>query len=241
MVKGEPERGQHTAEPLTVKYRVDRVAKYLSGHWLDFGCAEGGYHEQLLSRGLDAITGVDIEEPRIAEAKSRHLPNAHYTSFDGSTLPFDDDSFDGVFMNEVIEHVADERRALSEIFRVVRPGGVLTLMAPNRWFPVEGHALTIGSKLTTRPSPFIPWLPELLTRSFTTARNYWPRQLERRVKDAGFSIEEVGFLFPTLERFPVLPPRGVAWYQRHFRRLDRIPVVQRFGISSLVVGKKPIA
>lgn len=240
MVRGEPERGHHTAEPLTVKYRVDRVSKYLSGHWLDFGCAEGGYDEELLSRGLDAITGIDIEALRIADAQNRHLPNARYVSFDGSTVPFGDASFDGVFMNEVIEHVADQRQALSEIFRVLRPGGVLTLLAPNRWFPVEGHPLAIGSKLTDCPSPFIPWLPELLTKNFTTARNYWPGQLERHVKDAGFSVEEVGFLFPTLERFPVLPAGGVAWYQRRFQRLDRMRVVRRFGISTMVVGKKPI-
>ena len=71
MVRGEPERGKHTAEPLNVKYRVDRVSKYLSGHWLDFGCSDGGYDEELLSRGLDAITGIDIEAPRIADAKNR--------------------------------------------------------------------------------------------------------------------------------------------------------------------------
>jgi SAM-dependent methyltransferase len=240
MVRGEPERGQPTAEPLTVKYRVDRVAKYLSGHWLDYGCADGGYHEELLSRGLNTITGIDIEAPRIADAKNRRLSDAHYANFDGGTIPFDDASFDGVFMNEVIEHVADQKRALSEIFRVLRPGGILTLIAPNRWFPVEGHPLAIGSKLTDSPSPLIPWLPELVTRNFTTARNYWPRQLARHVRDAGFSVEEVSFLFPTLERFPVVPPAAVAWYQQHFRRLDRIPVIRRFGISTMVVGIKLI-
>jgi 2-polyprenyl-3-methyl-5-hydroxy-6-metoxy-1,4-benzoquinol methylase len=241
MVRGEPERGENTAHPLTVSYRVERVSKYLSGHWLDYGCAEGGYDEELLSHGLDAITGVDVEEPRIAAAKRRNLPNTEYVSFDGQTLPFDDKVFDGVFMNEVIEHVADEERALYEIFRVIKPSGVLTLLCPNRWFPFEGHALTIGQKTTDRPTPIIPWLPERATRSFTTARNYWPHQVERLVRNAGFSIEEVGFVFPTLEKFPVLPQQLIAWYQGRFRRWDRTPIIRRFGLSTLVVGRKPDA
>lgn len=240
MVDGEPERGSTTATPLNVRYRIDRISKYLSGHWLDFGCADGGYDEEMLARGLDAVSGVDVEESRIAEAKRRNLPNADYTAFDGMTLPFEDASFDGTFMNEVFEHVADEMRALSEIFRVLKPGGVLVLISPNRWFPVEGHWVTIGSK-SMGPAPFIPWLPERVTRNWTVARNYWPRQLERQVRDAGFAIREVSFIWPVLETYPWLPPKGVAWYQRHFRQWDHIPVLRRLGVSTMVVGVKPAA
>ena len=42
-------------------------------------------------------------------------------------------------MNEMFEHVADERWALAEILRVLKPGGILVLISPNRWFPIEGH------------------------------------------------------------------------------------------------------
>ena len=84
MVTDEPDRGSAPATPLNVSYRVDRISKYLSGHWLDFGCADGGYDEEMLARGLEAVTGVDVEESRIAEAKRRNLPNAQYTKFDGN-------------------------------------------------------------------------------------------------------------------------------------------------------------
>jgi 2-polyprenyl-3-methyl-5-hydroxy-6-metoxy-1,4-benzoquinol methylase len=238
MVSREPDRGAPTATPLNVSYRIDRISKYLSGHWLDFGCAQGGYDEAMLAQGLDAVSGVDVEESRIAEAKRRNLPNADYTAFDGMTLPFEDASFDGTFMNEVLEHVADEKQALSETFRVLKPGGVLVLISPNRWFPVEGHYVTIGSK-SIGPAPLIPWLPERVTRNWTVARNYWPRQLERQVRDAGFAIVEVSFIWPVLETNPWLPPKGIAWYQRHFRQWDHIPVIQRFGVSTMVVGVKP--
>jgi SAM-dependent methyltransferase len=240
MINNEPERGSATATPLNVSYRVDRISKYLSGHWLDFGCADGGYDQEMLARGLDAVTGVDVEESRILEAKCRNLLNADYTAFDGMTLPFENASFDGTFMNEVFEHVADETRALSETFRVLKPGGVLVLISPNRWFPVEGHWINVGSR-SFGPAPLIPWLPERLTRRWTVARNYWPRQLDRQVRNAGFAIMEISFIWPVLETHRWLPPRGVAWYQRHFRRWDHIPGLRKFGLSTMVVGVKPAA
>jgi SAM-dependent methyltransferase len=237
MVTGEPDRGAATATPLNVSYRIDRISKYLSGHWLDFGCAGGGYDEEMLARGVEAVSGLDVEESRIAEAKCRNLPNAEYTKFDGRTLPFTDGTFDGIFMNEVFEHVADERRALAEIFRVLKPGGLLVLISPNRWFPVEGHYITIGSK-TIGPAPLIPWLPERVTRNWTVARNYWPGELERHVRRAGFAIKEIGFIWPVLETNPWLPRGGIAWYRQHFRKWDHVPGLRRFGVSTMVVGVK---
>jgi SAM-dependent methyltransferase len=238
MVTGEPDRGCATATPLNVTYRIDRISKYLSGHWLDFGCADGGYDAEMLAHGLEAVTGVDVEEPRIADAKRRNLPNAQYTKFDGLTLPFEDETFDGTFMNEVFEHVIDERRALAEIHRVLKPGGVLVLISPNRWFPIEGHYITLGSK-EIGPAPLIPWLPERATRAVTSARNYWPSQLEGHVREAGFAINEIGFIWPVLETFPWLPKKGIDWYQNNFRKWDQLPGLRKLGVSTMVVGVKP--
>lgn len=238
MVNREPDRGETTATPVNVDYRVGRISKYLSGHWLDFGCADGGYGQEMLARGLDALSGVDVESSRIAEARKRNLDNTFYTDFDGHTLPFPDSHFDGALMNEVFEHVADESRALAEVFRVLKPGGTFVLISPNRWFPVEGHNVTVGSK-TICPAPLVPWLPERLTHTWTAARNYWPSQLRGHLQDAGFAILETGFIWPVLEVYPWLPPRGIALYQRHFRKLDRLPGIRRFGVSTMMVGVRP--
>jgi len=240
MVDGEPLRGETTATPLNVTYRISRISKYLFGHWLDFGCADGGYDAEILARGAEAVSGVDVEESRIAEAKRRDIPNTEYVAFDGYTLPFSDAQFDGTFMNEVFEHVADEARALAEVRRVLKPGGCLVLISPNRWFPFEGHDVNIGSRsIGPAAHALIPWLPERLTHTWTTARNYWPRQLEGHVRKAGFAIKEIGFIWPVLEKNPWLPPSGIAWYQRNFRTWDHIPGLRRFGVSTMVIGVKP--
>ena len=234
----ELDRGSTTATPMNVSYRVDRISQYLSGHWLDLGCADGGYHEEMLARGLHSVTGVDVEEDRIADAMRRNLANASYATYDGRFLPHADEVFDGTLMNEVLEHVADERQALSEVFRVLKPGGVFVLISPNRWFPIDGHFVRIGS-WTFGPAPLIPWLPKRLTRSITVARNYWPRELQQQVVRAGFTVKDVGFIWPVLESYPWLPPRALSLYQKHFRKWDQRRGVRRFGLSTMVVGVKP--
>jgi SAM-dependent methyltransferase len=230
--------GGTTATPLNVSYRVGRIKPYLSGRWLDYGCADGGYAEALLSHGVSEVVGVDVHESRIKEAASRGLPNAGFHVYNGSYLDFPDDSFDGAFVNEVLEHVADEQVSLREILRVLRPGGYLILISPNRWFPFEGHGATIGGRELEFPTPLIPWLPERLTRSWLRARNYWPRQLVGQARKAGFRIQEVGFIWPVFSQYRWMPKRAIALYQRYIERLDGVRGLRRFGVSTMVIGTK---
>jgi len=138
---GTPDPGRNTATPTNLAYRVGRIAPYLSGRWLDYGCAEGGYASALLNNGATSVVGVDILEDRINSATARQLPNTAFYAFDGSRLDFPDESFDGAFVNEVLEHVADEHESLLEIQRVLRPGGLLV-----RRRPLAGHGFVDSRK-----------------------------------------------------------------------------------------------
>jgi SAM-dependent methyltransferase len=238
MPVGKPDPGWNTGTPTNVTYRVGRIAPYLSGRWLDYGCAEGGYAFALLSNGASSVVGVDVQEDRINQAIARRIPNAVFHAFDGSRLDFPDGSFDGAFVNEVLEHVADEQESLREIRRVLKSNGYLIVMSPNRWFPFEGHPVSIG-RVRFGPAPLIPWLPERWTRKWTHARNYWPKQLIGHVRRAGFAVREVGFIWPVLERFPWLPAPMIAAYQRRIGQFDDIPGFRRFGLSTLIVAVKP--
>lgn len=231
--------GGTTATPLNVSYRMSRIKHYLSGRWLDYGCADGGYAEALLAYGASEVVGVDIYESRIKEAVSRGLPNASFQVYNGSDLDLPRDSFEGAFVNEVLEHVADEQVSLREILRVLRPGGHLVLISPNRWFPFEGHGATIGGRELEFPTPLIPWLPERLTRSWLRARNYWPQQLVGEAKTAGFSIQEIGFIWPVFGQWPWLPESAIALYRRYIDRLDDVSGLRRFGVSTMVIATKP--
>jgi SAM-dependent methyltransferase len=233
-------RGNSTATSLNVRYRVDRIAEYISGRWLDYGCADGGYALELIRRGATEVIGLDVEEDRVRAAQGAQYPGTAFCAFDGKTIPFDDAEFDGAFVNEVLEHVGDEASALREISRVLKPGGYLVAISPNRWFPVDGHTLYLGSKRLS-PAPLVPWLPTRLTRKRMDAANYWPRQLIQHVRDAGFAILDTGFIWPVLETYSWLPARITQAYQRHVSQLDDVPVLRRFGVSTLVVGVKPTA
>ena len=239
MPVSQPIRGTNTATPQNLTYRVGKIAPYLSGCWLDYGCAEGGYAEALLKHGASSVVGVDVEERRIIQATARGLPNATFQVFNGYEVESKDNSFDGAFVNEVLEHVADEEASLRDIYRVLRPGGHLVLIAPNRWFPFEGHGARILDVELAFPTPLLPWLPERLTRNWLHARNYWPHQLVKQVQNAGFVIHETGFIWPVFETFRWLPSPVISAYRQWIERLDRTPGVRRFGLSTLVIATKP--
>jgi ubiquinone/menaquinone biosynthesis C-methylase UbiE len=209
----------------------------VEGRWLDFGCGDGGYTRALLDAGASSVDGVDIEADRIEQAISRNLTNVTFNRLSNSHLPFADASFDGAFVNEVLEHVDNEQVALSEIRRVLRASGYIVVISPNRWFPIDGHWVRIAGR-TFAPAPLIPWLPARLTKRIMRARNYWPYQLIREVREAGFEIIETGYIWPVMERFRWLPSALIRLYQRHFERVDDIPGVRKFGLSTLVIGRK---
>lgn len=93
------------------------------------------------------ITALGIEEPNTF---SERYPEVTVCRYDGSYFPFEDDSFDIVWSNAVIEHVGGyeaQKLFLSECARV---GKQVFITTPNRWFPIEVHT----------HFPFIHWLPK---------------------------------------------------------------------------------
>ena len=80
--------------------------------------------------GAQAI-GVDVAEAALRRARSRH-PGVEFllVPLDGP-LPFEDGSFDLVWASEVIEHVSDTARWLSEVRRVLAPAGRLLVTTPS--------------------------------------------------------------------------------------------------------------
>ena len=96
---------------------------------LDVGC-NVGYGTAILARDAASAVGVDVSERAIADARRRY-PHVRYEVVDGSTLPFEDDSFDLVTSVQVIEHVGDYDVYMSEIRRVLAPGGVVFFATPN--------------------------------------------------------------------------------------------------------------
>jgi SAM-dependent methyltransferase len=242
---GHPGPGGSTAAATNLHYRLAKLRDQgiLRGVWLDCGCADGSYTAALAQRGADGVVGVDIDPDRVARARRAHLAAAAPVGFccaASEALPFPIGSFDGVLMNEVLEHVGDEAATLAEIRRVLRPGGYLALMSPNRWFPFEGHGMRLFGREFPFPVPLLPWLPQRIMLRFMHARNYWPSELAGLVRRAGLEVVAVAPVLPVFEFYPWLPGRVIQAYRAKLPTLERTPLVRRFGVSTFVLGRKAI-
>lgn len=96
---------------------------------LDLGC-NTGYGTALISERAKHIIGVDISESAISEAK-RAYPNLDFQLTDGIALPFENHHFDVVTSFQVIEHLVDPSLFITEVKRVLKPGGRVLFTTPN--------------------------------------------------------------------------------------------------------------
>jgi ubiquinone/menaquinone biosynthesis C-methylase UbiE len=108
-------------ESLLLKEMIGNVA---SKDILDVGCATG-VHTRLFSNSNNRVTGIDISKEMIFEAKKKMDDNIQFLEMDATNLEFDDNSFDVVFSVTMIEFVIDKHKLMSELLRVLRPGGYL--------------------------------------------------------------------------------------------------------------------
>lgn len=104
---------------------------------LEVGCGNG-YYLSLLNRvGLKLdLTGVDIDQLALNDAKKFIGDNkVRLIHADASKLPFKDQIFDKIVMSEVLEHVQNEKKTLSEAYRVLKPNGIFALTTCNINYP----------------------------------------------------------------------------------------------------------
>jgi ubiquinone/menaquinone biosynthesis C-methylase UbiE len=97
---------------------------------LDLGCGEGDFTAWFADAGAQVL-GVDVAEAAVRRARRRH-PGLEFelAPIDGE-LPLPDSSYDVVWASEVIEHVSDTARWLSEVRRVLASGGRLLVTTPS--------------------------------------------------------------------------------------------------------------
>ena len=143
--------GQQRRLDLILRAAGERVG----GRVLDNGCGIGVYLEHLKPYG-GRVTGLefDFERAREARKSSDRIINAA-----AEALPFPSAGFDLILSHEVIEHVRDDRQAVSEIVRSLKPGGRLVLFCPNRGYPFETHGIYWRGKYHFGNIPFVNYLP----------------------------------------------------------------------------------
>src|SRR6185503_5237822 len=103
---------------------------------LDVGCGPGTITlglAQLVAPG--EVVGIDLQPSLIERARAlaatREQTNARFEIADVYGLPFADECFDAAFGNGVLMHLAEPVRALAQIRRVLRPGGIIGIRDPD--------------------------------------------------------------------------------------------------------------
>ncbi|MGB6514508.1 MAG: class I SAM-dependent methyltransferase [Mycobacterium sp.] len=102
-------------------------AQRLGRDVLEIGVGSGSVAQQLLSDSPElAWTAIDID-PHMAQAAATRLrgfAGASVRTADATAMPFPDDSFDSVVSCLMLHHIVDWERAVAEVARVLRPGGI---------------------------------------------------------------------------------------------------------------------
>lgn len=201
------------------------------GKVLDIGCGTGAVLQEL--QASREAEGVDFSELALEFGRKRGLTGL--TLADAQALPFSDGSFQAVVSLDTLEHVPDDAKALSEMARILSPGGIVILNVPAfQWL----------------------WGPHDV--ALMHHRRYTRAQLKQRMDEAGFDVVfasyGVFFLFPAVVVLRVLDklrrregvelPRVPNWLNRTLiglmeaesRIMRRLPLP--WGSSVVAVGRR---
>ncbi len=203
---------------------------------LDVGCGTGATSAALC--GFGTVCGIDMGPAALRHARARGLAVARGSA---EKLPVRPAALDVVVALDVIEHLDDDRLALREILRVLRPGGVLLATVPAYAFLWSSHDEALGHR-----------------------RRYLRPQLRERVQDAGFEIALCSYIMGSILPIAIavrlaerlMPRRGPA--QSGYPALPRFlndalarlvglgghlaPIVSLpFGLSIILVARRPTA
>lgn len=239
--------GGDTATPDNLSLRLSIMARHISSgdFVLDLGCGRGEYLCGLLTLTPNAF-GIDTAARKLEDCWKEHPElRDRALQVSGEDMPFPSDQFDVVIVNEVLEHVPDQDRALREISRVLKPGGKFLLFCPNRVYPFETHGLIIRGTLR-RWVPFLHYLPPSLCKPLgieAVARNYWPKQVMNLLQAHGFRVQQLGFVPQTLENISHSQPRFVGALRPVLRRgisaAAKLPFPRVFvSVSTLLTATK---
>ena len=157
-LRGEPSYVWRAGQQRRLEMIVHAARERIKGRILENGCGVGMYVEHLSPFG-GQVTGLEYDFERAVEA---HVNSPHIVNAAGEFLPLPTSTFDLILSHEVIEHVQDDRAAIREMVRALKPGGRLALFCPNRGYPFETHGVywrgtyRFGNKL------FVNYLPRSL-------------------------------------------------------------------------------
>ena len=162
---------------LKLKTLLDHLG-HIKGSVIEVGCGGGGIVKAIKRSRPDLeVYGVDISKNAIEFAK-KNSEGVNFIIGDIDKLTFNQKSFDAVVVFDVLEHIQDDKRALTEIKRILKPKGILSLFVPldGSPFTLQGIAKSLG---------FIP------KKTYAGhVHQYSEKEVINLLKESGFLVKE---------------------------------------------------
>lgn len=205
-------------------------------HILVDGCGVGMY-VKALTPCADRVSGIDIEAEHLAIA-AHNVPTAGLALAAAEMLPYAAASVDLVLSHEVLEHVVDDRLAVVEMVRVLRPGGRAVIFVPNRRYPFETHGIYWRGVYHFGNIPLVNYLPDALrNRLAPHVRAYTAIGLRRLFVGLPVRVVHHSQIFPGYDNLVQRRPTLGKWLRRFTYALEQSPL-GGWGLSHLLVVEK---
>ena len=167
------------------------IKEIKKGHVLEIGCGRGFYEHFLPSIYPNLkVTALDQNDSylRVAQ-RTTFSQKVTFLQADALHLPFKKNSFNGAFATEVLEHL-DDKQALKELFRVVKPGGIVIVTVPNVAYPFLWDPLNwvLEHLFHTHVPKDIWWLAGIWADH---VRLYTPTMIKKLATQTGFTVENI--------------------------------------------------
>ncbi len=191
-LRGEPSYVWRAGQQRRLDMILKAAGERIKGKILENGCGIGMYVEHLSPFG-GTVIGLEYDFERAKEARknSPHIFNAA-----GESIPLPSGTFDLILSHEVIEHVQDDRAAIREMIRVLKPGGRTVLFCPNRGYPFETHGIYWKGQYHFGNKLFVNYLPRSLRDKLAPhVRVYSKKDLEKLFADLPICFIEQTIIF----------------------------------------------
>ncbi|MDP7323689.1 MAG: class I SAM-dependent methyltransferase [Candidatus Woesearchaeota archaeon] len=167
--------------------RRDLLYKVLKGmhkqfdKTLDFGCGVGA-NLSMLRKISKNVIGIDYSQKAIDYCANRGYD--HAVRMSGDNLEFEENSFDLVLCSDVLEHIEDDKTALKEIARVLKPGGILLFTVPAHnylWGPVDEISNHFRRYELKKIRPLLPFNLSIRRLGYWNLSTFFPNLLFVRI------------------------------------------------------------
>ena len=202
----------------------------------DAGCGPGHFMELLQNYG--EVTGTDFSLERLRACRQENFQNLAQT--DLCFIPFKENTFDLITTIDTIEHIENDQAALDELYRVLKPGGLIAVTVPAFMILWGSHDENQGHCRRYRLEQMQEIMESagftILKSSYAEFLWFFPLLILRKIK----ALKDCFFPSPPSDDFAILPNwinsilTATIVYELPFLKLFNLPL----GVTMVVIGMK---